>query len=52
MGHYREPIKPDQSPVASGLAKGLRYFWKKDLEILALRVNTDVYWRAPLETVA
>jgi hypothetical protein len=29
MGHYREPIKPAQNPVAPGLAKGLRYFWKK-----------------------
>jgi hypothetical protein len=29
MGHYREPIKPAQNPVAPSLAKGLRYFWKK-----------------------
>jgi len=29
MGHYREPIKPAQNPVAPGLAKGLRYFLRK-----------------------
>jgi hypothetical protein len=29
MGHYREQIKPAQSHVAPGLAKVLRYFWKK-----------------------